>query len=108
MNTHKIQTAQAILTRLYEQRSADIQSKFDALNESQRFWDAQIKEANDRLLTLFREMDAAPTTTCRHCFRTILQDSEGVWIDPEAADDDSVWRETCDSHDTFQAEHEPC
>lgn len=31
--------------------------------------------------------------TCIHC-------------DPEATGDDAVWRETCDSHDTFTAEHE--
>lgn len=24
-----------------------------------------------------------------------------------AAGDDAVWRETCDQHDTFQADHEP-
>jgi len=45
--------------------------------------------------------------TCKHCGRTIVLGDDGVWIDPEATGDDSVWRETCDSHDTFQAEHEP-
>lgn len=45
--------------------------------------------------------------TCRHCGRTITKDAEGVWVDPEATGDDSVWRETCDSHDTFTAKHEP-
>lgn len=45
--------------------------------------------------------------TCQHCFRTIHQDNEGRWIDPEATGDDSMWRETCDAHDTFTAEHEP-
>lgn len=44
--------------------------------------------------------------TCRHCGRTIRW-AFGVWVDPEATGDDSVWRETCDAHDTFQAEHEP-
>lgn len=43
---------------------------------------------------------------CRHCHRAIRME-DGVWIDPEATGDDSVWRETCDAHDTFQAEHEP-
>lgn len=48
-----------------------------------------------------------PTTeTCRHCGRPIVF-SDGLWIDPEASGDDIVWRETCDSHDTFTAEHEP-
>jgi hypothetical protein len=46
-------------------------------------------------------------TTCRHCQRTIVQQEDGAWIDPEATGDDSVWRETCDAHDTFEADHEP-
>lgn len=45
-------------------------------------------------------------TTCRHCSRRI-EKVEGLWIDPEATGDDSVWRETCDRHDTFEAQHEP-
>lgn len=45
-------------------------------------------------------------TTCIHCGRPIVNES-GRWIDPEATDDDIIWRETCDAHDTFQAEHEP-
>lgn len=44
--------------------------------------------------------------TCQHCGRRILNE-DGRWIDPEATGDDSVWRETCESHDTFPAEHEP-
>lgn len=44
--------------------------------------------------------------TCRHCGRRIVS-GDGGWIDPEAAGDDNVWRETCDSNDTFTAEHEP-
>jgi hypothetical protein len=32
---------------------------------------------------------------------------DGVWVDPDATGDDSVWRETCDAHDTFIADHEP-
>jgi len=47
------------------------------------------------------------TTTCAHCGRSIEQDGEGIWIDPLATGDDSIWRETCDAHDTFMAEHEP-
>jgi hypothetical protein len=51
------------------------------------------------------------TSTCLHCQRTIMQEA-GRWIDPEAPatpedGDDHMWRETCDSHDTFVAEHEP-
>lgn len=46
-------------------------------------------------------------TTCKHCDRVIVLDNVKGWIDPQANGDDSVWRETCDSHDTFTAEHEP-
>lgn len=49
----------------------------------------------------------APTGTCCHCERAIVHDSQDGWIDPEATGDDSVWRETCDAHDTFEARHEP-
>jgi hypothetical protein len=45
--------------------------------------------------------------TCQHCGRAIFRDTEGRWVDPEATGDDEVWRETCDEHDTFMAEHEP-
>lgn len=49
--------------------------------------------------------------TCRHCDRSIVLDDDGRWIDPEAGYDDEngdgMWRETCDAHDTFTAEHEP-
>lgn len=47
------------------------------------------------------------TATCRHCGRFIVLTIRDGWIDPEASGDDVVWRETCDNHDTFQAEHEP-
>jgi len=48
------------------------------------------------------------TGTCRYCHRYIVFDApEGCWIDPEATGDDSIWREACDDHDTFTAEHEP-
>lgn len=50
-------------------------------------------------------------TTCQHCGRDIYYVMQGDgwegWIDPEARGDDEVWRETCDAHDTFTAEHEP-
>jgi hypothetical protein len=43
---------------------------------------------------------------CVHCRREIHL-VDGAWIDPAATGDDSVWRESCDAHDTFTAEHEP-
>lgn len=46
-------------------------------------------------------------TTCRHCGRRIVNDNEKGWIDPEANGDDAIWRETCDAHDTMEAEHQP-
>jgi len=46
-------------------------------------------------------------TICRHCDRLIEQDAAGYWYDPEASGDDAIWRETCDQHDTFIADHEP-
>jgi len=49
---------------------------------------------------------SAEPATCQHCGRTIYKVGD-VWCDPEATGDDSVWSETCDSHDTFTAEHEP-
>jgi hypothetical protein len=51
-------------------------------------------------------------TECMHCERVIVpnpDDAPGLyqWIDPEATGDDSIWRESCDAHDTFIANHEP-
>lgn len=43
---------------------------------------------------------------CEHCDRAI-ELIDGLWVDPEATGDDVIWRETCDQHDTFQAQHEP-
>lgn len=43
---------------------------------------------------------------CRHCGREIVLEADR-WVDPEATGDDSIWREVCDAHDTFTAEHEP-
>lgn len=45
--------------------------------------------------------------TCQHCGRRIIKDGAGRWVDPEATGDDRIWRETCESHDTITAEHEP-
>lgn len=47
-----------------------------------------------------------PRSVCRHCSRAIVSVG-GRWVDPEASGDDRVWRETCEDHDTFTAEHEP-
>lgn len=52
------------------------------------------------------EAYANESRTCVHCGRSIRLEDD-VWIDPEADGDDIVWRETCDSHDTFEANHEP-
>jgi hypothetical protein len=50
------------------------------------------------------------TSTCRHCDRTITLHN-GSWLCLEAGWDDEngdgMWRETCEDHDTFTAEHEP-
>lgn len=46
-------------------------------------------------------------TRCVHCDREIRHYGNGVWVDPAAKGDDAVWGETCDSHDTFPANHEP-
>lgn len=46
-------------------------------------------------------------TDCRYCHRVIVWSQVDGWVDPEATGDDSVWREVCDEHDTFTAEHEP-
>jgi hypothetical protein len=46
-------------------------------------------------------------TMCRYCGRSIVHDEHDGWVDPAATGDDSIWRETCDAHDTFTAEHEP-
>ena len=43
---------------------------------------------------------------CQHCNREVEQHN-GQWIDPQATGDDAIWREVCDSHDTFTAEHQP-
>lgn len=53
-----------------------------------------------------RGFDENQADYCRWCDRPIILTSEG-WVDPQASGDDEVWRWTCDSHDTFQAEHEP-
>jgi hypothetical protein len=56
--------------------------------------------------TVDAHSERAETAVCRHCQRDI-EKRDGRWIDPQANGDDSVWRETCDEHDTFAAEHEP-
>ena len=44
--------------------------------------------------------------TCVHCSREIVLDDD-VWVDLEADGDDTIWREVCDSHDSFVATHDP-
>jgi hypothetical protein len=53
-----------------------------------------------------REQDM--TYTCIHCGRVVVKGEPGEyeWVDPEATGDDKNWRETCDSNDTFLANHE--
>jgi hypothetical protein len=48
----------------------------------------------------------ATNRECRFCGRHIILTEEG-WVDPLAVGDDAVWRETCDAHDTFSADHRP-
>lgn len=50
-------------------------------------------------------MQTTNTFQCRHCHREIIFD--GLWIDNNAIGDDQVWSETCDSNDSFIANHEP-
>ena len=57
------------------------------------------------VLSINREDSAPAVRTCKHCERNIVH--EGGWVDPEASGDDVIWRDTCDKHDTFFAEHEP-
>lgn len=45
-------------------------------------------------------------SNCKYCEREIVY-RLGQWVDPEATGDDSIWSETCESHDTFTAEHLP-
>ena len=65
------------------------------------------------LWTVFCTVDVTKTgvvtegsRTCKHCGRTIVHNDDG-WVDPQATGDDRMWRETCEGHDTFTAEHEP-
>ena len=63
-------------------------------------------EQAEYLLDSFLTMNNTTDEECRHCGRTIKLENDG-WIDPEATGDDSIWREVCDAHDSFQANHEP-
>jgi len=79
---------------------------------------AAMRDAVERGAVARIALDAVPTdamtspiaspdlTSCRYCERAIVNE-DGAWIDPMATGDDSVWRETCDAHDTFEADHEP-
>lgn len=76
--------------------------------------EAEFEAAGGRGVELADEIDALRSelsedgaiATCKHCGRTITHE-DGAWVDPNATGDDAVWRETCDSHDTRTAEHEP-
>jgi DNA-directed RNA polymerase subunit RPC12/RpoP len=72
------------------------------------YWDPEDLDENGDLRCFCDRLDETqPGATCQHCGRAIFRDVEGIWVDPEATGDDEVWRETCDEHDTFMAEHEP-
>lgn len=45
--------------------------------------------------------------TCRHCGRVLHHSKAEGWYCPEATGDDTIWRQSCEDHDTFTAEHEP-
>lgn len=77
----------------------------DRFTKAERIW-ASLVETGKAEFGWVRYTATIESVTCRHCGRTIEQ-VEGAWIDPEATGDDSVWRETCDEHDTFVADHEP-
>jgi hypothetical protein len=68
--------------------------------------DVIMKRQFDDMVRLMGDNVRAPIN-CRYCQRTIVKDDDGRWVDPEADGDDIIWRETCESHDTFTAEHEP-
>lgn len=70
--------------------------------------DSGIRESDTGtlLITLAYRPQAEETGTCRWCGRDIALE-DGTWVDEDATGDDEVWRESCDQHDTFTAEHEP-
>lgn len=81
-------------------------------NLDRRFWtDLERRPEYDDGDTIVYAEPSTERATCRHCGRTIVKDATEGWIDPEAGyddeDGDGIWRTTCDSHDTFVAEHEP-
>lgn len=92
-----------VLIAIYNPRWA-IEGANDALNRDGKVTLAVADIAPDEGM--------ATTNECRHCGRSIIRqhleaEDEFVWIDPEATGDDSIWREVCDKHDTFIANHEP-
>jgi hypothetical protein len=54
----------------------------------------------------------APSATCKHCHRRIVNNPDEGWVDPDAGFDvengDGIWRATCeDNHEDRIAAHEP-
>lgn len=71
-----------------------------------RYWSLRIDVDQTTIRRATPPLDQP--AVCRHCSRGIEYDHEAkLWVDPEAAGDDSIWRETCGDHDTMAAEHEP-
>jgi ribosomal protein S8 len=73
----------------------------------ERLYDVLQERERSAIETMTAYHQLQEQVMCRHCGRVIVKTDEGVWVDPEATGDDSIWRETCDRHDTFVADHEP-
>ncbi len=79
---------------------------YEQFDEQRADWhESIVRQASVVTGSLFPP-EKKPRAQCRHCERDIELDSDG-WIDPEATGDDSIWRETCDANETFDAKHEP-
>lgn len=68
-------------------------------------WDPHTKYRVDRWISI--NNDGPEIRSGDVLYRRTKRVPAYGWIDPEATGDDSIWRETCDAHDTFVAEHEP-
>lgn len=80
-------------------------SQLANLTEWEAWDEGDVWIAQTEQLTTWARM-SGEDVHCRHCGRSTTLDA-GRWVDPVASGDDLVWRETCDAHDTFTAEHEP-